>query len=195
MSIKDIDSWVINLSDRKDRLTEFYSQAFPFEVKRFEAIKHNPGIVGCNLSHHEILKQATKFPFIIFEDDCKMIEQWDVLYNAMKQLPKDWDMLYLGANCHEPIKKVSENLCRIVQGKCTHAIMYNSQRVVDYILRELHKPETIIDGFYCSDVCYKFNCYITYPMMAVQRAGESDIVDGYRDYENLLRTNFNKYVI
>jgi hypothetical protein len=191
MDIKE--AYVINLDDRPDRLEEFKTNKFPFDVVRFAGIKNNVGIQGCNESHLTILRRKHRYPFVIFEDDCKLLEDWSFVEKAMKQLPYDWDILYLGANLNKPIKRVSENLYRLQDAWTTHAIIYGSQRVVDYAAERLKKGVSHIDVFYAKDLTYQFNCYITHPMAAIQRPSRSDIMNGFRDYQKDIETNFAKY--
>lgn len=186
------EAWVINLDKRKDRLEEFQKQLFPFKVEKFTALIRKTGEMGCKASHLTVLKKEHKFPFIVFEDDCQMIQHWNIVYNALLQLPTDWDMLYLGANLQEPLERYSENLYRLHGAWCAHAIIYNSQKVVDFIIENKNiKPA--LDDLCKTTVGYKFNCFITYPMVAVQQADHSDIVPGFRNYQNLLFDNYKKY--
>jgi len=54
--------------------------------------------------------------------------------------------------------------------------------MIDYILENIDnymkttKGKPIIDLFYYEVIQEKFNCYITYPMMALQAEGYSDIM-------------------
>ena len=189
-------AWVINLETRKDKLKEFNSQYFPFFVERFSGLLAAKVGLGCTLSHLTILEKKHTFPFIVFEDDCTIIESWDVLDKAINQLPNDWDMLYLGANVTAPVIHYSENLVRLKGAWMAHAIIYNSQSVIDYILSNRKIPEkVIIDDFYRTNVHAKFNCFMVTPMMAVQRPGKSDVRGGrFRDYTNVVKSNFEKYV-
>lgn len=171
----------MNLKSRPDRLKEFYSNKFPFRVQRIEAIKTNPGWVGCTQTQINILKKQTKFPFVIFEDDCQMLQSWDVVQNIMKQLPQNWDALYLGATLMKPQQRYSENLFRLIGGYCAHAIIYNSKQMVDYVLTHYQEffnctqERKTLDVFYFVEVQPMFNCFITDPLCATQRAGYSDI--------------------
>jgi hypothetical protein len=128
------------------------------------------------------MRQQKEFPYIIMEDDCVMVVPWEEVEKAMEQLPSDWDALWLGGTLDAPIQRYSPNLFRLKKCYCTHAILYNSRRMIDYILREFEsfKPtitnKKIIDVFYYEKVQEQFNCYITYPMMAVQAEGYSDIM-------------------
>jgi hypothetical protein len=174
--------YVINLDRRPERMDSFNKNKFPFAVERFSAIESANGQDGCNESHFAIMRQHTELPLFILEDDCVMVEPWEEVERAMCQLPPDWDALWLGGTLDAPLSRYSENLFRLRQCYCTHAIIYNSQRMIDYILSnfDAFKPtitnKKIIDVFYYEKVQEKFNCYITYPMMAVQAEGYSDIM-------------------
>jgi len=171
-------SFVINLNHRKDRMEAFSHNKFPFDVERVSAIERDNGAEGCILSHFQILESQKEYPFVIFEDDCQLIEPWSLVEKAMSQLPEDWDALWLGATLDAPLKRYSENLFRLNKGYCTHAIIYNSQRMVDYILNNFAstKGRKIIDVFYYETIQELFNCFITYPMVALQAEGWSDIM-------------------
>jgi GR25 family glycosyltransferase involved in LPS biosynthesis len=175
-------AYLINIDHRPERMVSFKHNKFPFEVERVSAVETNDGSLGCNLSHLKILRSQREFPFVIFEDDCVMVQPWEEVEKAIEQLPRDWDALWLGATLDAPIKRYSSNLFHLQKAYCTHAIIYNSQRVVDYISNFLGiylattKGKKIIDLFYYEDVQDKFNCFITYPMMAVQAEGYSDIM-------------------
>ena len=172
-------AFVINLDDRPERLEMFCKNVFPFEVERASAIKMDDGGIGCGLTHFKILREQDKFPFVIFEDDCVMIEPWSLVEKAMSQLPEDWDALWLGGTLDAPLKRYSENLFRLRNAYCTHAIIYNTQKIVDYILNNFDTwhGRKVIDVFYHSDVQERFNCFITYPMTTIQASGFSDVMN------------------
>jgi hypothetical protein len=180
-------AYVINLDERPERMASFNKNEFPFEVERFSAIKTTGwgwGGDGCMLSHFEILKKPHEFPFVIFEDDCVMIEPWSLVEKAMTQLPPDYDALWLGATLDAPIKRYSENLFRLKKAYCTHAIIYNTQAIIDYTLTNFPTSKIgrgIMDVFYYEDVQEKFNCYITYPMTTKQAEGWSDVMQRVPD--------------
>lgn len=191
-------AYVINLESRPDRMVEFQKNIFPFGVERFNAIKTDPGWVGCTNSQLTILKQQKEFPFIIFEDDCLMLHTWNAVENSIKQLPPDWDALYLGATLMQPIERYSENLFRLKNAFCAHVIIYNSWRMVQYVLdnyEEFFRNSTArntLDVFYAYDVQEKFNCFITDPIAATQRSGYSDIENREVDYTQIIE-HFNIY--
>jgi len=184
--------FVINLDSRLDRLNEFKQNKFPFEVERFPAIKMNPGIKGCNASHVAILNKECELPFAVFEDDCKLVDDWCVVENAMQQLPEDWDLLLVGANLNSPLEQYSANLFKVKNAWTTHALIYGSQGVVDYIRQNMPKDTTPIDVFYSKNIYPRFNCFVVSPLVAIQRGSFSDVNNGIRNYEELMITNFKQ---
>jgi GR25 family glycosyltransferase involved in LPS biosynthesis len=184
--------FVINLDSRPDRLQQFNENEFPFEIERFSAIRKVPGIKGCNASHLAILNKDCALPFVVFEDDCKLIEDWSIVETAMKQLPKDWDILLVGANLNTPLEQYSENLFKVKNAWTTHAIIYGAQGVVDYIKKKMPKDSTPIDAFYSKHIYPNFNCFVVNPLVAIQRCSFSDINNGVRNYEELMIANFKQ---
>jgi len=185
-------AYVINLDERKNRLKEFNGNKIPFEVERFPAVKMSPGIMGCNESHKRLLQGITQFPTVVFEDDCLLIEDWSIVETAIKQLPVNWDILYLGANLNTPLVKHSTNLYVLKKAWTTHAIIYNTKKVIDFIIEGMPKDITPIDVFYSNIILEKFNCFIVNPIVAIQKAGFSDVGKGNCNYEKLLLRNFNR---
>jgi len=192
MGDRDMNAFVINLAERTDRMDLFRENKLPFEVKRFDAIKTDQGWIGCTQSHFSILQIYDELPLLILEDDVLFTEPWSVVEEAMRQLPDDWDALWLGATLCIPQERYSENLFRLIGGVCCHAIIYNSKRMIDYIITNhveffntcLGRPT--IDVFYCDDVQRKFNCFLTFPYVATQRAGYSDIEKAGVDYFGII---------
>jgi GR25 family glycosyltransferase involved in LPS biosynthesis len=167
---------VINLDSRKDRLAEFMKQEFPFPVRRFSGITAVKGEDGCTYSHLAVLNIQHEFPFVVFEDDCIMLHPWSMVQQCMAQLPQNWDALWLGGNLTRRLQRYSSNLFRLQGAYCLHAVIYNSPKMVNFILDNNNTPAgKNLDIFYHDRVLPKFNCYITYPMIATQRDSYSDI--------------------
>jgi len=192
MGVTDMKAFVINLTERKDRMEQFLQNNFPFPVMRFNAIKDDPGWDGCSKSHLSILRKQKEYPFIIFEDDVILLQSWDIVEKAMSQLPEDWDALWLSATLMILQSRYSENLFSLKEGLCASAIIYNSKRIIDYIIGnyEIWIPHNdqrkSIDVFYAYDVQQKFNCYIVAPLIITQRPGYSDIEKRDINYEQIV---------
>lgn len=184
-------AFCINLKERGDRWDQFIQQKLPFPVERFEAIKDSIGWVGCRASYLAVLKKTSGLSFIM-EDDCEFLFDWSFIESIMEQLPADWDCLYLGATLNETLNRYSENLYCLQKGWTTHAILFNGRKVPDFILSH-EKDIRKIDVFMANHVQPKFNCFITYPMTATQRASYSDIIRHFQDY-SVIKQRYEMYV-
>lgn len=188
-------TYCINLDERTGKWEQTKKEAEKLHLNpvRVSATKASPGFVGCRLSHLGLLADIKEDVFMVIEDDIKVYCDNPVqsLQNSMSELPKDWDMLYLGATLNTPLERYSNHLYRIKNGWTTHAIIYNNQNgVIDYILNaDIRK----IDVFYADDVQQKFNCFISYPMILTQREGFSDVISNHVDYK-VIQERYQKYV-
>ncbi len=149
--------------------------------------------MGCTESHLKLLSEIKDEVFMICEDDIVLNERVDDWLTVIfDQLPDNFDMLYLGATLNAPLRKYSANLYRLKNAWTTHAIIYNNYRVGEYVLN--HREEIRkIDVFFLEEIQEKFNCFITFPMLATQRPGHSDIINKFTDYA-AIETNYKKYV-
>jgi len=86
--------------------------------------------INLNLSHFMLWKMMSYQPddaFIVFEDDVRIRDGWkESTLEAIKKLPPDWDLFYLGSCCcmGQPHKKLinkgKHSLYQIYQACCTH---------------------------------------------------------------------------
>lgn len=175
----------INLKERTDRrksaINEF--SRVGLNVSFFDAVKTSNGRDGCRMSHLSLMNKLVPYgKFAIFEDDVKFLPgAMKTLSAAMRQLPDNWDALYMGATLNHPLQRYSDNLFFLTGGWTTHAIIWNNKNgVVDEILNcasSIYK----IDVFLTKLQKYR-NIFVTYPMVATQMAGYSDIINKYTDY-------------
>ena len=188
-------AFIINLDSRPDRLESFLKQSFPFEVERFPGVVAERGQDGCAASHLAVIGRQTDFPFVVFEDDCMLIRPWSIVEEAMSQLPADWDALWLGAMVKQRLKRYSCNLYRLKRAYSLHAVIYNTKRMVDYIVTQHYRTNgENLDVFYCHEVQARFNCFITYPIVATQRSDVSDIGGKFTNNAEDIVTYYNTYV-
>lgn len=182
---------LINLDRRPDRLKICMEEEFPkldfvplrkpgFVTNQFEHPWWN-GAVGCMVSHYQILQAAALLDqnVAIFEDDIhlKGLNTLEVLDLCAEELgQRDWDMFYGGGNILKPFYKVSENLAKLSHCQSTIFYCVNKnflEKLLSYInLKQISKP---IDMIYADDVIPNHNCFISYPMLAIQRDSYSDI--------------------
>ena len=180
----------LTLADRPEKWQKFESQEFPFPIRKHEGVKASPGGVGCRDSHFEIL-QSIEGVATVFEDDCFMLQDGETISRIMKELPNDWDALYLGATLNQKIEQYSEGLYLLQNAYTTHAIIYNGRKIPDFVLQyrdDIRK----IDVFYAEVVQANFNCFITAPLCATQRPGYSDVINRAVDY-SVIERRYNEF--
>jgi hypothetical protein len=177
----------INLPSRQDRWGEFIKQPFPFEVEQVPGVIHQNGSIGCIMAHQKAMRQFDEGLNLLMEDDCKLIEPWSTVEKAIEQLPTDWDILYLGAMLHTPLKRYSHNLYHLQSGWGNHGIIYNGRKVADLITSVdptlINSTYRNIDTWMVYNVLPFYKCYIVYPLVAIQAPGYSDITKRQRDYK------------
>jgi GR25 family glycosyltransferase involved in LPS biosynthesis len=137
--------FLINLEHRKDRLKESIHEldrvGIVNDMTIFPAVEHSLGIIGCTLSHYELVKHAKNKGYkniLIFEDDIEFHDDVSIFKNTIqsafdtiKEKKLDPHMLYLGGNAththpgHDNTipyhEQVSDHLYQLGGCKTTHA--------------------------------------------------------------------------
>ncbi len=189
--------FVINCKNSTERLELFRKNEFPFPVERFEALEGDTPAKRdyiSGLSHLTIMKAQSEFPFLICEDDCLLLQPWELVNKAMSQLPNNWDALWLGATLQKPITRYSENLFRLHSGHALHAVIYNSKKLIDFAVENYNPVKyKVLDVLTAYTIQKQFNCFITYPIVATQRSCISDINGRFLDNYNEIINSYNKY--
>jgi GR25 family glycosyltransferase involved in LPS biosynthesis len=191
--------YCINLDKRLDRWNEAQEQfkKHNLDVERFPAILGNPeniptkiipGHVGCVLSHYNVVKKADESGFnqiLILEDDVVFCEDLQEKFNQfIKQVPKDWDMLYFGGNHNsEPLEKITDNVYKIHKTYTTHAYAIRKP-IYKVVMKMFPKLQFEVDVMY-SMLQNSFNCYVFRPHLAWQQDGYSDILNKNVNYDFL----------
>jgi hypothetical protein len=190
--------FVINCKNSIERLRLFRENKFPFEVDVFEALEGDTPAERdfiSGLSHLAIMTSHTEFPFAVFEDDCVLLQPWSVVEEAMSQLPRGWDALWLGANLQHPIEKYSANLYRLTRGHALHAVIYNSKPMIDYMVSHFTRDKfKVLDVLTAYHAQLHFNCYAIYPLVATQRSCMSDINGKFLDNYNIIVDSYTKNI-
>ena len=144
-----------------------------------ERLSHlRPVDYACTLSHLLAVKQARRMnapSVLIFEDDCLFDPDFVAKFPGhMRQVPADWDILFLGGYHFAPPVPVSENIVRAVATLTAHAYAVRQTIYADFI--ELNEnPPAIIDRNN-TILQQKFNCYCCEPNLVGQLAGYSDLM-------------------
>jgi len=86
----------------------------------------NPGIIGCTLSHLEVLKNMKYDSIVIFEDDCTFHGDLVELNNFIKNAP-EFDILCLGTSETVESKPINSNYVQIFRFWGTHALLIKAK--------------------------------------------------------------------
>jgi len=183
--------YCINLDHRTDRWEhaqkEFEKLYIKDRVKRFSAIKHEDGRIGLIKSNLEILKIARDNGLknvLIFEDDVQFLwknEPIETLTKSIEQLPKKWNMFYLGANTQQKLIKTNkENLVILKNAFATQSICFNRNVFDMYIsyaekMNKITKLNDILDVWIAKNIQEKGIVFMTNPLITTQMESFSDI--------------------
>lgn len=176
-------TFIINLAARKDRMKVMHDLMTQYSLvyNRFEAYEGVTPQAGIKASIQAICLHCLNNNVenvLIFEDDVRFErDDWrDVFDKAITELPIDYDLLTLGANIEKPewAQKFSPSLYKLTTFKALHAVLY-SRAGMQHVLgiKNLPIDEYLIGG----------NYYITYPLLATQRPGFSDIRNKNVNYD------------
>jgi GR25 family glycosyltransferase involved in LPS biosynthesis len=171
---------VINVPRRSDRLEVFTKEAerlgFDFEVHPAmdgKLLDMDPVDAG-RLSHIEVLRKIKPDEMVLIcEDDALFREDFnEALDEYMADLPKNWDIFYLGAIKNE-VKPVNKHWVRQVVSTGTQAYCVNPAKV-DLFIQIAEEFDRWIDVAYrvWAD---RTNAYIAQPNLVIQSAGFSDL--------------------
>jgi GR25 family glycosyltransferase involved in LPS biosynthesis len=120
------------------------------------------------------------------DDDAVLTDNFlEVLEKAYDSLPNDWHLLYLAANHNKDSMptandRISDCLYKMKGSIGSHAIIIN-RPAFHTILNYASSPYGPLDVYLSmyQQIC---PCYITYPGLATQLPGRSDIIDKEVDY-------------
>lgn len=180
---------------------EFFKMLFPdLNISNLDPKLITPDVKAhcCWIGHYKIIKEAKRLGAknaLVFEDDVEFIKtphysSVDLITSALAQLKNinGWHAVYLGGLPDPHHKQVSydlitPNLIKVYQVYGAHAVLYNSI-VFDTLINDCETfskdwPPLPADEYL--NKVFK-DRYIVYPMAAVQKKLNSDIVEGKRDW-------------
>lgn len=196
-SFDDIDEvYVINLPDRNDRreMIDKELSRYGMQYTLFEAVKNDNGILGLLDSMKKLFTEAiskNQSNIMVLEDDVKFLAPpIEFLNTVLPQLPSRYHCFHLGVNLIEPPLRYSENVLLIKRAYATHAIIY-SREAIEKILVLLETHITAYDIILMNNLQGQKRCYCTYPVLATQQPGYSDIEKRWIDWNALMITHFN----
>jgi hypothetical protein len=176
-------AYLINLDSRSDRWEQ--CQDLPFELVRVSAIANPQGWKGLIDTYHKLFTDLNPTePILVLEDDCTIVRDIDYYHKAVEQLPAKWDMLLLGANIKQGVKKKAKNLYTVYGAWTTHAVLYHPD-FVRFLIPILPTLTIPIDEYFRTQIHPHGGSYCVAPMVAYQRPSQSDIENAYNDYTHL----------
>jgi len=172
--------YLVNLTKRVDRLLEATEQLEKYNIpfKRVSAIEKDNGAEGLRDTMLLIFNEAIEQKYeniLVFEDDVLFLDEDvnGVMDKVVEQLPKDYRLLFLGAQYSNGFTHFqSPNLLPVTKAFATHATCYSVLAIKEILSLGMHYP---IDNWMVTDIQTRGRCYGTYPLLATQRAGYSDI--------------------
>ena len=186
--------WCINLDSRIDRWSEcqqeFDKLGIKDRVNRFSAIQMKDSRAACSLSHLTLIKMAQQKKLkniLILEDDVSFIDDTIItLEKCFQQINYNWNVFYLGANLHQHLKKISDNVFQLKRAYAAHAIVYN-KNIYDVIIKNYEwksEIKELPDMFDVWMTCIQdmYNVVICNPMICIQRPSYSDLEKKETDY-------------
>lgn len=196
-SFADIDEvYVINLPERADRreLIDKELSQYGVAYTLVEAVKNDNGILGLLDSMKKLFSESIskgQSNIMVLEDDATFLAPpIEFLNTVLTQLPQDYHCFYLGANLINTPERYSENILKIRSAYATHAIIY-SRAAIDIIMSLLDNHITAYDIILMNNLQGHGKCYCTYPLLATQQPGYSNIEKRIMDWSALMFTHFN----
>jgi hypothetical protein len=136
MKLKEIKTYYINLDkdeEKKEAMEKMLCE-LEFDYERFPGVQAE---WGCEKSHHKLLSEGLKAPFIVLEDDC-------VLKNQVIDLgvPEDIDFMYLGISAFGYYngnitgvlyKQITDEVSKVYNMLSTHAMLYLSDNYANMV--------------------------------------------------------------
>lgn len=147
---------------------------FPYEVDN-PGSGYNMGFgrVGCWLSHYMLwsaLNLMWDDLFLILEDDVKLPPDWGArMLQSLRDVPKDFDMLFLGSCCCEgkPKELIAGEVFKVEYPLCTHAYIV-ARKALPVMLSTQRKCYAPIDISLSFHTMPQLKVYTVLPRIAEQ---------------------------
>lgn len=182
------DAYVINIDSEKERWDNFiknnkkYNIYFNFIRYSANYIKDNP-IKGCFQSHIEINKICSNNYYFVFEDDTKILPQFDKIFLFLKDyinnINNNWEIFNFNPNCTLNKNKfniINPNpiILEVCYPKTTNFLLINKNITFMY-------QDIPFDHYLAKN----YKTYTFYPYCSTQIPGNSSILNKYVDYSHV----------
>lgn len=195
-------TFLINLTKRPDRLAyashELRRYFIPYQL--FIGVLREDGREGIYESLMAIFRYCVANNIeriLVFEDDVKLLlepkEFNEVMERIIWQLKKiDWWMFKLGGVILQPFEKfASDNILHLRKSYGLHACAYDI-RAMKFLL-ELQK-ELPFDMAISNTLEPFGNCYCSYPLLATQKLGGSDIEKKVTNWDYHIQFTYKSHI-
>lgn len=173
---------------------EFNAVGVP--VKPFQAIESIGPHQSFNLSTYQILSDfydSKDHTLLFLEDDCDF-RNLHLMNQVLRELPKDFDIFYLGGNVRdEKPERVSQHIYRVRDCWTTHAVVYRKP-IVNFILDNHPGESEIMYDTWLSTQLPNWKAYICKPFLAYQRPRKSAIWGNVVNYDEIFKMSEGKLV-
>lgn len=221
--------YLINLDRRQDRLKAVSARLDKLNIKyeRFsafdgssDAIKDefknlqrrgthitSVGTYGCLLSHLAVLKDAKRLGLkrvLILEDDVLFIKNFTEELQKIKNIPDDWDVLYIGASQEATVFRKSNVKNGYYRANRTYGMFAYivKNHVFDLLIDTFEKRTRNID-YSMVALQGKLKCYVMWENLIIADLNDSDTLKGtstvvmtpqnFKLYNSLLGWDLSKY--
>lgn len=189
--------FIINLDERTDRksVMDYQMRKRGIEYEIFPATKNDNGAKGLNLTMIELFKVCLERGYervLILEDDCQFLIPGIVPFidSSLKQLPEDYYCFHLGLNLLSQPERISENVLRIDQAFSSHAILYSREGIANILPIVEKNTDVPYDITLRTLIQPSKKCYCSFPMVATQRDGFSDIENKIVYWSSVMATTY-----
>lgn len=149
-----------------------------------------------NLSTYAILQEfydSKDHTLLFLEDDCDF-RNLHLLPQVLKELPKDFDIFYLGANIRdEKPQRVSQHIYRVTDCWTTHAVVYRKP-IVKFILENHPGESEMMADNWLGSILPNWKAFVCKPFLAYQRPRKSAIWGNVVNYEEIFKESQMKLV-
>ncbi len=158
-------------------------------VERFPVKRDRNPSKGLSKTNRKIIKHAMKNDWdnvLVFEDDVQFVGTISSTEKAIKELPNNWEIFYLGCGLKTTPKLHSEHLIQIDRAMCVHAVCYSKR-----IYKRMLKMRGVIDVYIADQIQPRGRCFCVNPIMATQGTSNS-VRTGKKIRKDIVLSKWNK---
>lgn len=195
-------TFVLNLekrTDRKERMIEIFEE-YDIEGEIFHAVDIPKSFLGLIETTKRLFEKCLEANFknvLVLEDDCEFIvspKEFHLYMTACVEDLKtiDYDIFYLGLQHPRPfLNWKTRNLLPVNMGYSTHALAYSERYMKVFLDYDVTQP---LDNWIVEKYQHYGTCFCSYPLLATQRKGFSDINADFIDWNPYITTSYNNAI-